>query len=101
VSAGKTCNLPRFHIMSDPKCCAAEVDAHVKRTLAAKPKLVQISTGPWCAQRRVSRFYYRPKHSSFATRCSANCRLAASGLLSVAAMCYTLRRVIVSSPFAS
>ena len=29
---------------SDPNCYAAKVDAHVKRTVAAKPKLVQIST---------------------------------------------------------
>jgi ParB family chromosome partitioning protein len=29
---------------SDPSCYAAKVDAHVKRTVAAKPKLVQITT---------------------------------------------------------
>jgi ParB family chromosome partitioning protein len=29
---------------SDPNCYAAKVDAHVKKTVAAKPKLVQIST---------------------------------------------------------
>lgn len=29
---------------SDPKCFTAKVDAHVQRTIAAKPKLVQIST---------------------------------------------------------
>lgn len=29
---------------SDPRCYAAKVDAHVRRTLAAKPKLLQIST---------------------------------------------------------
>ena len=29
---------------SDPVCYAAKVDAHVKRTVAAKPKLVQITT---------------------------------------------------------
>jgi len=29
---------------SDPGCYAAKVDAHVKRTVAAKPKLVQITT---------------------------------------------------------
>jgi ParB family chromosome partitioning protein len=29
---------------SDPNCYAAKVDAHVKQTVAAKPKLVQIST---------------------------------------------------------
>lgn len=29
---------------SDPKCYAAKVDAHVRQTIAAKPKLVQIST---------------------------------------------------------
>jgi ParB family transcriptional regulator, chromosome partitioning protein len=29
---------------SDPKCYAARIDAHVKQTVAAKPKLVQIST---------------------------------------------------------
>jgi len=29
---------------SDPKCYAAKIDAHVKQTIAAKPKLVQIST---------------------------------------------------------
>jgi len=29
---------------SDPKCYAAKLDAHVKQTIATKPKLVQIST---------------------------------------------------------
>jgi ParB family chromosome partitioning protein len=29
---------------SDPKCYAAKVDAHIRQTIAAKPKLVQIST---------------------------------------------------------
>jgi len=29
---------------SDPKCYAAKLDAHVRQTIAAKPKLVQIST---------------------------------------------------------
>jgi ParB family chromosome partitioning protein len=29
---------------SDPTCYAAKLDAHVKKTVAAKPKLVQIST---------------------------------------------------------
>jgi ParB family chromosome partitioning protein len=29
---------------SDPKCYAAKLDAHVRQTVAAKPKLVQIST---------------------------------------------------------
>ncbi len=29
---------------TDPKCYAAKLDAHVKQTVAAKPKLVQIST---------------------------------------------------------
>jgi len=29
---------------SDPKCYTAKIDAHVKQTVAAKPKLVQIST---------------------------------------------------------
>ena len=29
---------------SDPKCYAAKVDAHVRQTIVAKPKLVQIST---------------------------------------------------------
>lgn len=29
---------------SDPKCWAMKVDAHVRQTLAAKPKLIQIST---------------------------------------------------------
>jgi len=29
---------------SDPKCYAAKVDAHVRQTVAAKPKLIQIST---------------------------------------------------------
>jgi ParB family chromosome partitioning protein len=29
---------------SDPACYAAKVDAHVKRTVAAKPKLIQITT---------------------------------------------------------
>jgi ParB family chromosome partitioning protein len=30
---------------SDPKCYQAKLDAHVKQTIATKPKLVQISTG--------------------------------------------------------
>ena len=30
---------------SDPKCYAAKIEAHVRQTIAAKPKLVQISTG--------------------------------------------------------
>ncbi len=30
---------------SDPKCYAAKLNAHVKQTVTAKPKLVQISTG--------------------------------------------------------
>ena len=29
---------------SDPRCFAAKVDAHVRQTLAAKPKLLQVST---------------------------------------------------------
>jgi ParB family chromosome partitioning protein len=29
---------------SDPKCYAAKVDAHIRQSIAAKPKLVQIST---------------------------------------------------------
>ncbi len=29
---------------SDPKCYAAKLEAHIKQTIAAKPKLVQIST---------------------------------------------------------
>jgi hypothetical protein len=29
---------------SDPKCYAAKLDAHIRQTIAAKPKLVQIST---------------------------------------------------------
>ena len=33
-----------IHVCSDPKCYAAKIDAHVKHTVAAKPKLVQIST---------------------------------------------------------
>jgi ParB family chromosome partitioning protein len=38
---------------SDPKCFQAKLDAHVKQTIAAKPKLVQISTA-----------YARPKDDS-------------------------------------
>jgi ParB family chromosome partitioning protein len=30
---------------SDPKCYAAKLDGHIRQTIAAKPKLVQISTG--------------------------------------------------------
>lgn len=30
---------------SDPKCYATTVEAHIRQTIAAKPKLVQISTG--------------------------------------------------------
>jgi len=30
---------------SDPKCYAAKLDAHIRQSIAAKPKLVQISTG--------------------------------------------------------
>jgi ParB family transcriptional regulator, chromosome partitioning protein len=32
-------------LCSDPKCYAAKLDAHIRQTIAAKPKLVQISTG--------------------------------------------------------
>jgi ParB family chromosome partitioning protein len=35
---------PQHDSCSDPKCYAAKVDAHVRQTIAAKPKLVQIST---------------------------------------------------------
>jgi ParB family chromosome partitioning protein len=34
----------QYDSCSDPKCYAAKVDAHVRQTIAAKPKLVQIST---------------------------------------------------------
>ena len=37
-------DLRRRTTCSDPACYAAKVDAHVKQTVAAKPKLVQIST---------------------------------------------------------
>src|ERR1700677_4029030 len=37
-------DLGRQSDRSDPACYAAKVDAHVKRTVAAKPKLVQITT---------------------------------------------------------
>ena len=42
--AGKTWNLPIFHLCTDPNCYAAKLDAHVKAKVAAKPELVQIST---------------------------------------------------------
>jgi ParB family chromosome partitioning protein len=35
---------PKNDSCSDPQCYAAKVEAHVRRTIAAKPKLVQIST---------------------------------------------------------
>ena len=35
---------PQHDSCSDPKCWAMKVDAHVKQIIAAKPKLVQIST---------------------------------------------------------
>ncbi|MFP5211702.1 MAG: chromosome partitioning protein ParB, partial [Acidobacteriota bacterium] len=35
---------PRHDSCSDPNCYAAKLDRHVKQTVAAKPKLVQIST---------------------------------------------------------
>ena len=35
---------PRHDSCSDPNCYAAKLEMHVKRTIAAKPKLVQIST---------------------------------------------------------
>jgi len=35
---------PQHDSCSDPKCYAAKVDAYVRQTIAAKPKLVQIST---------------------------------------------------------
>jgi ParB family transcriptional regulator, chromosome partitioning protein len=35
---------PQHDSCSDPKCWAMKVDEHVKQTIAAKPKLVQIST---------------------------------------------------------
>ncbi len=34
----------QYDSCSDPKCYAAKLDAHVRQTIAAKPKLVQIST---------------------------------------------------------
>jgi ParB family transcriptional regulator, chromosome partitioning protein len=40
---------------SDPKCYASKVDAHVRRTIAAKPRLVKIST-----------YYGKPKDGSTA-----------------------------------
>jgi ParB family chromosome partitioning protein len=36
--------LSRVDRCSDPKCYAAKVEAHLQKTIAAKPKLVQIST---------------------------------------------------------
>src|ERR1700745_4208050 len=41
--AGKTCYLPRFHIVRDPQCFRSKIDAHVAKTLESKPPLVQIS----------------------------------------------------------
>lgn len=35
---------PQNDSCSDPQCYAAKIDAHVRQTIAAKPKLVQIST---------------------------------------------------------
>jgi ParB family chromosome partitioning protein len=35
---------PQNDSCSDPQCYAAKIEAHVRRTIAAKPKLVQIST---------------------------------------------------------
>jgi ParB family chromosome partitioning protein len=35
---------PKIDSCSDPQCYAAKIDAHVCQTIAAKPKLVQIST---------------------------------------------------------
>lgn len=46
---------PQNDSCSDPQCYAAKIDAHVRQTIAAKPKLVQIST---C--------YGRPKDGSVA-----------------------------------
>jgi len=42
--AGKTCYLPRFHIMHRPAVLPVEIDAHVAKTLESKPTLVQISS---------------------------------------------------------
>src|ERR1019366_5552069 len=38
---------------SDPKCYAAKLDAHIRQSIAAKPKLVQISTGYGLPDMRV------------------------------------------------
>jgi ParB family chromosome partitioning protein len=38
-------DLGKLDACTDPSCYQAKVDAHVAKTLAAKPKLVQISTG--------------------------------------------------------
>jgi transcriptional regulator len=37
-------DLGKMDACSDPACYAAKLDAHVKQTIAAKPKLVQITT---------------------------------------------------------
>ena len=42
--AGKTCYLPRFHIMHHPQCFRSKIDAHVAKTLESKATLVQISS---------------------------------------------------------
>jgi ParB family chromosome partitioning protein len=38
-------DLGKLDACTDPSCYQAKVDAHVAKTIAAKPKLVQISTG--------------------------------------------------------
>jgi ParB family chromosome partitioning protein len=46
---------------SDPKCYAAKVEAHIRQTIAAKPKLVQISTA-YGAQKEGSAVVPRNKY---------------------------------------
>src|ERR1700733_14980586 len=33
--AGKTCYLPRFHIMHHPQCFRSKIDAHVAKSVSA------------------------------------------------------------------
>ena len=44
---------PKNDSCSDPQCYAAKIEAHVRQTIAAKPKLVQISTA-YSAQKEGS-----------------------------------------------
>ena len=63
---------------TDPKCYAAKIDAHVKQTVAAKPKLVQISTA-YGNSRRMAARSFRATSTSKSGRTSRRARMSATG----------------------